>query len=34
MDLRELGFRASAFDAYLSLGVVEHGSGRAGRDPA
>jgi SAM-dependent methyltransferase len=24
MDLRELGFRASAFDAYLSLGVVEH----------
>jgi SAM-dependent methyltransferase len=24
MDLRELGFRAAAFDAYLSLGVVEH----------
>jgi SAM-dependent methyltransferase len=24
MDLRELGFRAGAFDAYLSLGVVEH----------
>ena len=24
MDLRELGFRSGAFDAYLSLGVVEH----------
>jgi SAM-dependent methyltransferase len=24
MDLRALGFRSSAFDAYLSLGVVEH----------
>jgi SAM-dependent methyltransferase len=24
MDLRALGFRSSAFDAYISLGVVEH----------
>jgi SAM-dependent methyltransferase len=24
MDLRQLGFRAGAFDAYVSLGVVEH----------